>query len=115
MKRLVFLGTSRGDLSDLPREVRIDFGYALYVAQTGGKHPSAKPMKGMPVVEIVSQFDGSAFRAMYTIKFGDAVYVLHAFQKKSKSGIATPKPELELIERRLKELRSAVAEGRDPT
>lgn len=79
-------------------------GYALHLAQSGGKHPDAKPMKGFTgagVVEIVERHDGDTYRAVYTVRFEGAVYVLHAFQKKAKRGIATPKAELDIIERRL--------------
>lgn len=81
-------------------------GYALYVAQQGGKHRDAKPLKGFGgagVVEIVTDFDGNTFRAVYTVRLAGAVYVLHVFQKKSKTGRATPKLELDLIDRRLRE------------
>ena len=79
-------------------------GYALYLAQTGSKHPAAKPLKGFTgagVLEIVENHHGDSYRAVYTVKFCDAIYVLHAFQKKSKSGIATPQKDVELIKSRL--------------
>ena len=81
------------------------FGFALHEAQLGRKHPDAKPLKGFGgagVLEIMARSDGDAFRAVYTVKLADRIYVLHAFQKKSKSGIATPKPEIDLIKARLK-------------
>ncbi|HEX4322057.1 MAG TPA: type II toxin-antitoxin system RelE/ParE family toxin [Acidobacteriaceae bacterium] len=77
----------------------------LYLAQFGRKHISAKPLKGFGsagILEVVEDFDGSTYRAVYTVRFANAVYVLHCFQKKSKHGIATPKPDLMLIESRLK-------------
>jgi phage-related protein len=80
-------------------------GTALNAAQLGGKHKDARPMKGFggaSVVEIVADFDGGTFRAVYTVRFADAVYVLHAFQKKSKKGIQTPKSDIDLIKQRLK-------------
>ena len=83
-------------------------GYALYVAQTGGKHPAAKPLKGggafkwAGVLEVVDDFDGNTHRAVYTVRFAGVVYTLHAFQKKSKKGIATPQSEIERIKSRLK-------------
>jgi phage-related protein len=80
-------------------------GFALYVAQTGGKHDAAKVLKGFGsagVLEVVDDFDGDTFRAVYTVKFSDAVYVLHAFQKKSRKGAETPQKDVELIKRRLK-------------
>ena len=80
-------------------------GQAIDDAQWGGEHPAAKAFKGFGgrgVIEIVDDFDGNAYRTVYTVKFPDAVYVLHAFQKKSKKGIATPKREVDLIRERLK-------------
>ena len=79
-------------------------GFALYQAQTGGKHVNAKPLQGFGagVLEIVSDHRGDTFRAVYTVRLAGRVYVLHAFQKKSKTGIATPKAEMELVRRRLK-------------
>jgi phage-related protein len=80
-------------------------GYALYFAQQGDKHPAAKPLKGFPgasVLEIVEDHDGDTYRAMYTVKFAGAIYVLHAFQKKAKKGIATPKRDVALVRSRLK-------------
>ena len=90
----------------MPEKVRRDFGHALYAAQQGETDPAAKPLKGFGgtrVMEIVERYRSDAYRAVYTAQFGDAVYVLHVFQKKSKSGIATPKQEIELIRKRLAE------------
>ena len=104
-KPLDFIGSSREDLRTFPKEVRIAMGTALNSAQLGGKHPSAKPMKGFRgagVLEIVDDFDGDAYRAVYTVKFEAIVYVLHAFQKKSKKGIETPKSDLDLVKVRYK-------------
>ena len=84
-------------------------GFALYRAQLGKKHPNAKPLKGFKgsgVLEIVENFDGDTYRAVYTVKFAERVYVLHTFQKKSKRGIATPKQDIDLIEARLKRARA---------
>ena len=92
----------------MPEEARAHMGYALYVAQMGGKHLDAKPLKGFGgagVVEIVSNQQGDTFRTMYTVRFAGAVYVLHAFQKKSKAGRETPRADMELVERRLREAR----------
>lgn len=92
------------DLKSFPSEVRSEVGYALYAAQNGEMDPSAKPMKGFggaSVMEIVAPFFGDTWRAIYTVRFQDVVYVLHAFQKKSKSGIATPQKDIELIRQRL--------------
>jgi phage-related protein len=87
------------------RTAQSHLGFALKVAQSGGKHLDAKPLKGFggaSVIEIVENYDGDTYRAVYTVKFSEAIYVLHAFQKKSKSGIATSKKDLDLIEERLK-------------
>ncbi len=87
-----------------PRHVRRDMGKALYAAQGGETDPSAKPLSGFggrSVLEIVADHDGDTWRAVYTVRFQDAVYVLHAFQKKAKKGIATPKKEMALVHRRL--------------
>ena len=105
MKPLLFVGTSREDLKEFPDDVRDVMGYALYEAQSGGKHRNAKPLKGFgsaSVLEIVDDFDGNTYRAIYTVKFRDAIYVLHAFQKKSKQGIATPKQDINLVKKRFK-------------
>jgi len=92
-------------LKALPAEVRGEFGHALYEAQCGGEPVSAKALKGFGgrgVLEIVEDFDGDTYRAVYTVRFAEAVYVLRVFQKKSKTGIATPKTEIELIKARLR-------------
>ena len=89
----------------LPVDVRGDVGQALYVAQRGDKHADAKVLKGFAgagVLEIVARHDGDTFRAVYTVRFSTAIYVLHVFQKKSKSGIATAKKDIELVKSRLK-------------
>jgi len=89
----------------LPEEVIDTFGYALYLAQTGKKHEQAKPLHGFGsagLLEIVEDWRGNAYRAVYTVRFAAAVFVLHVFQKKAKSGIATPKQDMELIKERLK-------------
>lgn len=88
--------------------VQREMGYALFLAQMGERHPTmAKTLKGFgggTVIEVKESYDGNAYRAVYTVRYADAVYVLHAFQKKSKSGIATPKAEIDVIERRLRDL-----------
>lgn len=89
----------------MPFDVQDTFGYALHLAQMGKKHLQAKPLKGFGsagVLEVVEDSGGGTFRAVYTVKFGDLIYVLHCFQKKSTHGIATPKPDIELIRDRLK-------------
>jgi phage-related protein len=103
-KPLFWVGSAKKDYLNFPRPVQGDMGYALSVAQLGGKHPSAKPWKGEGpgVFEIVEDHRGDAYRAVYTVRFEGAVYVLHAFQKKSKTGIKTPKADVELITSRMK-------------
>lgn len=104
-KPVRWVGSSKQDLSDFPEEVRRRVGGDLWEAQVGRKVPYAKPLKGFgdaSVLEIADDFDGDTFRAVYTVRFTKAVYVLHAFQKKSKRGAATPKVELDLIDKRLK-------------
>ncbi len=113
LKPVEWIGSSLDDLKEFPDEVQQVVGYALYIAQCGDKHPSAKPLKGFKgagVVEVVEDFDGDTYRAVYTIKFADVVYVLHSFQKKSKQGIATPKQDVDLIEARLKRAKEHYAE-----
>jgi phage-related protein len=104
VRPVVWIGSSRRDLRAMPQQVRRDVGQALYAAQQGTTDPAAKPLKGfggMRVMEIVERYRTDAYRAVYTAHFENAVYVLHVFQKKSKSGVATPKHEVELIRRRL--------------
>jgi phage-related protein len=104
-KIVEWVGSSRDDLRKMPEEVQDSFGYALYQAQLGLHHGSAKRLKGEfgGLVEVVDDFHGSAYRAVYTAKFAGVVYVLHVFQKKAKRGIATPRLELAVIRRRWKE------------
>ncbi len=87
-------------------------GFELFLAQTGQHPPSAKPLKGIGsgIVELIEDFDGDTYRTVYTVRFQEAVYVLHAFKKKSKRGIATPKSDIDLIKRRLKDAVSDHAE-----
>lgn len=103
MKRLIFVADSRRVLCDFPEAVQRHVGFALYQAQIGAKHVDAKPLKGFVggVLEVVTDHRGDAFRTVYTVRLQKAVYVLHAFQKKSRHGIATPKSELELVKQRL--------------
>lgn len=103
-KPLFWVGSSRKDLMAFPEAVREHLGTALGVAQFGGKSPDAKPWKGEGgVLEVVEDHRGDTFRAVYTVRFAGAVYVLHAFQKKSKTGIKTPKAEQDLIASRLRD------------
>jgi len=104
IKPVVWIGSAKADLASFPEEVKDAIGYALYVAQRGGKHVDAKPLRGFGgagVLEIVEDYAGDAYRAVYTVRLAGRIYVLHVFQKKSKAGIKTPKPETELIRSRL--------------
>jgi len=104
-RRLEWIGSAKKDLQALPEEVVHVFGYALYLAQTGRKHDQAKPLRGFGsagILEVVEDRRGDTYRAVYTVQYAARVFVLHVFQKKSKSGIATPKPDLDLIRNRLK-------------
>jgi phage-related protein len=110
MRALAWIGSSLDDLRELPDDVQDSFGYALYLAQAGEKHASAKPLKGFKgagVLEVVENHDGETYRAVYTVRLASAVYVLHVFQKKSKRGIATPKADIDLIRQRLKTAEAA--------
>ncbi len=105
IKPVVWIGSTRADLASFPEEVKDAIGYALYVAQRGGKHADAKPLRGFGgagILEIVEDHAGDTYRAVYTVRLAERIYALHAFQKKSKAGIKTPKPEIELIKSRLK-------------
>ena len=104
-KPLRWVASSKKDLMAMPEEVQDTFGYALHLAQVGQKHPDTKSLKGFGsagVLEVVEDFQGDAYRAVYTVRYAEAVYVVHCFQKKSTQGIATPKPDVELIKSRLK-------------
>lgn len=106
LKPVVFIRSSLGDLSAFPADVVREVGYALHQAQEGVKSPKAKPLKGFggaSVLEVVESFQTDAYRAVYTVRFPEAVYVLHCFQKKSKRGIGTPLQEIETVKRRLAE------------
>lgn len=102
-----WVASSLDDLREFPEDVRSVL-HAVYLAQTGGKHPDAKPMTGDPVfrgagvLEVVDDYDGNTYRAVYTVRFSGVVHVLHAFRKQSRSGIATPRSDIEKIKRRLK-------------
>src|SRR5713101_8366789 len=101
---VVWVGSSRRDLRGFPREVRRDNGQAVYAAQQGDTDPSAKPLRGFgggSVLEIVADHEGGTWRAVYIVRYPEAEYVLHAFQKKSKRGIATPQRDMDMIHRRL--------------
>ncbi len=103
-KPLYWVASSKKDYQAFPDDVQADMGYALGLAQLGAKHPHTKPWKGEGpgVFEVVEDHIGDTYRAVYTVRFEGAVYVLHAFQKKSKTGIKTPKEDINLIKERLK-------------
>jgi len=103
-KPLFWVGSAKEDLLDFPEDVKDEIGIALSVAQFGGKHPKAKPWKGEGpgVLEIVEDYRGDTYRAVYTVRFERAIYMLHAFQKKSPKGIKTAQTDVELVSRRLK-------------
>lgn len=104
-KPIKWVSSAKRDLDAMPEDVKDVFGHAIDLAQAGGKHQDAKVMTGFGsagVLEVVEDHQGDTYRAVYTVKFAGWVYVLHCFQKKSKSGIATPKPDLDLINTRLK-------------
>lgn len=116
IKPIVWMGSCREDLKDFPEQVRRDVGQALYAAQQGETDPAAKPLKGFggtSVMEIVDRHDANTYRAVYTVKFAGRIYVLHAFQKKSKRGIATPQKDIELIRQRLAAAERHYRERRD--
>lgn len=110
MKPVIWIGSSKKDLRAFPPAVRRDIGYALFAAQKGETDPAAKPLRGFKggrVVEIVERYRTDAYRAVYTVQFAeqfaDFMYILHAFQKKARKGISTPKKDIDLIRRRLRE------------
>lgn len=105
MKPIIFLGSSKDDICEFPEEVRSEVGFALYIAQSGEKAINAVPLTGFGssmVPEIIVDHNGDTYRSVYTVRFENAVYVLHAFKKKSKNGVATPKREMDLVRQRLK-------------
>ncbi len=104
-KELVWVGSSRKDMREFPSAVRRVFGVALFAAQLGERPPEAKPLSGFGgagVLELVEDHNRGTYRAVYTVRFADKIYVLHAFQKKSKRGIATPKQDIARVRERLK-------------
>ncbi len=112
LRPLLWVASSKRDFREFPARVQDDLGFGLYLAQTGQHPPSAKLLKGLGsgTVELVDDFDGDTYRAVYTVRFGDAVYVLHAFKKKSKRGVKTPQPDIDLVKRRLKDAEQDYAE-----
>ena len=103
LRPVEWVGSSKADLKRFPEPVRDRMGFAIYQAQTGLQHRDAKRLKGFGagVLEVVARHDGDSFRAVYTVRFETAIYVLHAFQKKARRGVATPQRELDLVRRRL--------------
>lgn len=110
MKNLTWIADSRSKVKSFPAGVQDDIGYALYAAQLGERSTKAKPMHGLgsQVMEIAAYDASGTYRAVYTVSIGESIYVIHAFQKKSKAGITTPMAEMDVIRRRLKLLRSEV-------
>lgn len=105
IKPIIWMGSAKRDLRTFPEEVKDSMGFALFLAQQGGKHADAKPLRGFGsagVLEIVEDHRGDTYRAVYTVRFAGRICVLHAFQKKSNRGIETPKAEISLIKSRLK-------------
>jgi phage-related protein len=116
LKPVIWVGSSREDLREFPEPVQDHIGYALYVAQRGSRHRDTKTLTGVGgagVVEVVKDYRGDTFRAVYMVRFAEAVYVLHAFQKKSKRGRETPRLDIELIKRRLRDV-YRIAKEREP-
>ena len=103
-KPVIWLGDTLATLRACPQEVQDEVGYALYLAQIGAKYKGAKPLKGIGpgVLEVIADHRGDTYRAVYTVRFAERVYVLHVFQKKSTKGISTPQSEIELVRQRLK-------------
>ncbi len=106
LKPVIWIGSSRKDLREFPGPVQDLMGYALYLAQRGGKHRDAKVLSGFGgagALEVISDYRGDTFRAVYTLRYAGAVFVLHVFQKKSRIGRETPRRDMELIRQRLRE------------
>jgi phage-related protein len=105
VKEVLFIGSSHDDLLKFPDEIRREVGFAIYVAEGGDKGLNVVPLVGFGgagVLEVVTSYDGNAYRAVYTVCFGDFIYVLHAFKKKSKSGRSTPRTDMAVVKLRLK-------------
>jgi phage-related protein len=115
LKPVIWVGASLKDLREFPAPVQDHMGYALYVAQRGGKHQDAKVLSGFGgagVLEVVKDYRSDTFRAVYTLKYAGIIFVLHAFQKKSKSGRETPRRDIELIQQRLREAEQMARGGK---
>ena len=115
LRNVRWVGDSREQLQRFPNQVRKDIGHLLYLVQTGQTPPSTKPMRDIEsgVFEIVSDYVTNTYRAVYTVKIGRSLYVFHAFQKKSKRGIATPKRDIDLIKRRLRRAKELAEQEED--
>ena len=114
LRPVTWVGSSRHELASFPKPVRRDMSQALYAAQRGETDPAAKPLKsfgGARVMEIVDRHDTNTYRAVYTVQVAEAIYLLHAFQKKSTKGVATPKHEIDLVRRRLADAERLHREG----
>ena len=113
VRPVIWLGNSRKNMQEFPKQVRTDMGAALMAAQCGETAEQVKPFKGVGsgVFEIVDRYNKDAYRLVYAVQIGRNIYVLHAFQKKSKSGIATPKPDVDLIKKRYKEAQEHAQHG----
>jgi phage-related protein len=105
VRPLLWIASSKRDYRGFPGRVQDNLGFELFLVQTGQHPPSAKPLKGLGsgTIELVEDFDGDTYRAVYTVRFSNAVYVLHSFKKKSKRGIKTPQSDIDLIKRRLRD------------
>ncbi len=103
VRPLLWVASTKRDYRQFPPRVQSNFGFELFLAQSGQHPPSAKPLKGIGgrTIELAADFAGDTYRAVYTARFADAVYVLHAFKKKSKRGVKTPKSDIDLVKRRL--------------
>ncbi len=105
VRPLLWVGSAKRDYKNFPERVQDSLGFELFLVQTGQHPPSAKPLRGLGsgTMELIEDFDGGTYRAVYTVRFREAIYVLHAFKKKSKHGIKTPQRDIDLIRRRLKD------------
>lgn len=115
MRTIEWIGSSKKDLLSLPEKIRKTFGFGLYLAQTGLLHENAKPLKGFggaTVFEIIDMDKTGTYRAVYTVKIKDIIFVLHIFQKKSKHGIKTPREDMDLIRNRLKQAQDYFKKGK---
>jgi len=111
MRKIEWMGSSLKDVVAMPQDVRAEFGHGLYLAQTGLRHIHAKPY--CDSIELIERFDGDTYRCVYNIRIDDDIYVLHAFQKKSTSGIAIPRHDKETIEARLRAAKLLAAQKRE--